>query len=197
MLMTIVQASDDGLTFPGDPTLLGWLTVVCYAIAAGLCLNAARAAQHRVDRAHWSRRAFFWNCLAALLIALGINKQLDLQVLLVIAGKRLSKAQGWYEQRRIVQIACALIVALAVSFFMLVIAWLTRRAWRQYGLALVGLSLLAGFVIVRVAYFERMDDLVGIPLRASRAKWVLEIGGVVCIGLSAWRHGRQARTPTD
>jgi hypothetical protein len=189
-MMPAWLASDDGLTFPGDPTFLGWLTVVCYGLAAGLCLNAARAAGRRQSIATGSREALFWRAMTILLTALGVNKQLDLQILVIIVGKWLAQAQGWYEHRRIVQVACTVCVAAAASASVIVVAWLTRRVWRDFGLALIGLALLAGFVILRVAYFERMDDLVGIPLRASRAKWVLEIGGIVCIGLSAWRHGR-------
>jgi len=187
-------ATHDGLKFPGDPTFLGWLTVVCYSIATGLCLHAAYVVRTGRVIANAKQEALFWRIMTMLLAALGLNKQLDLQVLVIMIGKRISQTEGWYEHRRIVQVAFTVLVGVAASGLLIAAAWLTRRAWRQLGLALIGLALLAGFVILRVAYFERMDDLVGIPLRAGRAKWVLEIGGIVCIGLSAWRHGRRTAT---
>ena len=49
------------------------------------------------------RVKLFWMGLAALLVFLGFNKQLDLQTAFTFLAKDFAKATGWYENRRIVQ----------------------------------------------------------------------------------------------
>src|SRR3954464_9311371 len=81
----------------GDPTFIGWFTVIAYFFAAYLCRRAAGEGLNR-RKVRW-----FWNGLTVLLILLGINKQLDLQTELTFIGRDFAKATGWYEDRRIVQ----------------------------------------------------------------------------------------------
>src|SRR5215213_2059448 len=78
----------------GDPTVIGWFTVLAYFAAALLCWRAAKKGLHTA-KVRW-----FWTALAALLIFLGINKQLDLQTAFTFMAKDFAKATGWYENRR-------------------------------------------------------------------------------------------------
>jgi hypothetical protein len=82
----------------GDPTVIGWVTVAAYAVAALLSLRCARRAAEPLEFR-------FWAVLSVALVLLGINKQLDLQSLVTQVGRDLAFAQGWYENRRIVQAA--------------------------------------------------------------------------------------------
>ena len=93
----------------GDPTLMGWATVAAYFAAAILATLAARRAT--------GRQRAFWIGLAVILLALTVNKQLDLQSALTEAGRCISKAQGWYEARRSVQVIFieAVLVASALA----------------------------------------------------------------------------------
>src|SRR5438105_1302226 len=75
----------------GDPTFIGWLTVVAYAGAAVLCIRDALR-----EKEAPARRAF-WSILGVMMILLGINKQLDLQTWLTITGRRIALTEGWYE----------------------------------------------------------------------------------------------------
>jgi hypothetical protein len=86
----------------GDPTIGGWLTVVLYILAAGSCWISARELVLE-DIGSNERRA--WLAISALFLALGINKQLDLQSALTEAGRVLAHYQGWFEQRQLVQLA--------------------------------------------------------------------------------------------
>jgi len=45
-------------------------------------------------------------------LALGINKQLDLQTALTEAGRVLARYQGWYEQRQFVQLVVIALFAM-------------------------------------------------------------------------------------
>ena len=84
----------------GDPTWIGWITTVAYFIGAAMCTLAFR-------RAGANRRSSApgWLMLAIALVLLGINKQLDLQILLTEIGRSLAQHYGWYQQRRTIQTA--------------------------------------------------------------------------------------------
>jgi Flp pilus assembly protein TadB len=94
-----------------------------------------------------------------LLLALGINKQLDLQSALTEAARTLAHIQGWYHQRGIVQLSFVLLVALCLVCAIVLIGW-TRQAPGATRLALLGAVLLLGFVVSRVASFHHLDRFI-------------------------------------
>src|SRR5262245_63104416 len=107
------EVAADGRWRPGigDPTPLGWLTVAAYAVAAALCARAA------LREGRSGPRGFWWG-LAAALALLGVNKQLDLQTLLMQVSRDLARAQGWYDRRQAYQrlfIGGVAVAALAAS----------------------------------------------------------------------------------
>src|SRR3569833_3825399 len=81
----------------GDPTVVGWVTVIAYAVAAVLCLQSALRILHVKDA---GPRVVFWSVLAVIMLLLGINKQLDLQTWFTLEGKKLALSEGWYNHRR-------------------------------------------------------------------------------------------------
>src|SRR6478752_323958 len=93
----------------GDPTIGGWVTVMLYLLTAGSCWISARELVLE-DIASNERRA--WWAISALFLALGVNKQLDLQSALTEAGRVLASVQGWYAQRALVQLAFIVVVAI-------------------------------------------------------------------------------------
>src|ERR1041385_1829152 len=93
----------------GDPTWIGWVTVVAYGIAVLLCVRAGmRARQLGVKGRDDSPEV--WFVFAAVLFFLGINKQLDLQTLLIQAGREVALAESWYQFRRPVQLVFVMIL---------------------------------------------------------------------------------------
>ncbi|RYG87135.1 MAG: hypothetical protein EON58_21005, partial [Alphaproteobacteria bacterium] len=75
----------------GDPDIVGWLTVVAYLVAALLSFASYRKPTMMPspgEKAYSSLlvRRRFWLLVTITLIALGINKQLDLQTLLTSVG---------------------------------------------------------------------------------------------------------------
>ena len=83
----------------GDPTPIGWFTVFAY-LAATLACGRVWLADRRAVRRGSPGSPIFWMVLTVLLLLLGINKQLDLQTLLNDVGRRMAKAEGWYDVRR-------------------------------------------------------------------------------------------------
>jgi hypothetical protein len=169
----------------GDPTALGWVTVAAYFVAAVLCWLAARHARSS-DRSAY----VFWLTFTLFMIALGINKQLDLQSLFTAVLKQFAKSTGWYEDRRIFQ--GVFIVAMAFFGFAFAgLAWIwTSRTLPQHRLTLLGGIFLVCFIVIRAASFHHIDQILGTPLAFLRINHVLELGGIACIALGALKARR-------
>jgi hypothetical protein len=175
----------------GDPTVLGWVTTIAYFVAAGLCGAYALQAQRGqsdgkvVHRQSFSRpsNSVFWWSLTIFMLLMGINKQLDLQVLVLQIARKISLEQGWSAERTIVRkwmVVCSAFVGLILIMWLV---WVFRRVWRRYALALFGVALLGGFLLIR-ASGGRVTILGHHPGHFPMFR-VIEIGGIVCIGAAA------------
>ena len=175
----------------GDPNLAGWLTFAAYMVCAVLALAVWR----RQPRGGGRR---FWAALAVLMLFLGMNKQLDLQTALIEAGRCLAHVQGWYAQRRLVQLA---FIALLLAIVLASLLW-GRRALRgrlaNNRLALLGMAILAAFVLVRAIGFQHLDALIGNRQFSDGTNYVFENTGLLLIALNAVailrRRGRRKRS---
>ena len=171
----------------GDPSSWGWIAVLVYAGTAGLCALAACRAPSR-------RHAVFWALLAAGLLALAVNKQLDLQSGLTALARCHAKAGGWYEDRRGVQTAFILGIAGAAAVGTGFLGWLMRRDLARLWPAVLGAGLVLGFVTIRAAGFHHVDTLIGQGAFGVTVNAALEVGGTGLIGWGAARAaGGRAR----
>lgn len=176
-----MTTSMDGRWHPGigDPTLVGWVTVAAYAIAAVICVmchrNEVEAAQRR-----------FWTGMAVVMLLLGINKQLDLQTWFTQLGRDFALEQGWYARRRAVQV-----LFIVWLFLLAVVGW----GWLRVRLhvldkyakwAAFGLLLLTVFVIVRATSFHHVDRLIGIRFDNVSVNAALELSGVCLVSFAAF-----------
>jgi hypothetical protein len=191
----------DGAWRPGigDPTLLGWATVIAYLAAALACWRAAAAAGERTPTPRREKRLPpFWSRLGVILVFLGVNKQLDLQSALTALGRHLAHEQGWYDQRQDFQTVFIIIVAASGCAALAWLAWMVRQASRGRLLAMIGLIVVLTFILIRAFSFHHVDRLLGVTFVGLKANWILELGGIGCVGLGAlWsrRAGRDENTP--
>lgn len=178
----------------GDPSLMGWLTVLLYLLAALLCWLAARYAEGSdgsiAERGLWRRRERgrdkrFWRCLVFGFAALAINKQLDLQSLLTEIVRSQALGHGWYDHRRFWQGAfvgtialCGLAVALAG------VIGLRRRA-ASVRFALVGVLFTLCFVMTRAASFHHIDHFLAARIGGWGMNWLLEWAGILTVAAAA------------
>lgn len=177
----------------GDPTVMGWITVAAYFACAWLCWRARRVAVAERRNGATHRSDVVWTAFTIGMVALGINKQLDLQSALTELGRSLAHAQGWYENRRPVQrvfVLGVLIGAVGLGAWLMVGA---RRDLRRLWLPLLGGVALCTFVVVRATSFERMDDLIDVRWAGVRMNWILELGGIALVAVGAWRYGAGER----
>lgn len=177
-----------------DPTAFAWIIVLAYAGGALLCLAAARPAAGR-DR-------MFWCLTAASLLLLGLNKQLDLQMLALDAARDWARADGWYESRRLVQAAFFFGLAVGACLVAIALALWLRRSAAAVKLAAAGLLLLTAFVLVRAASVSHIDEWVTVTVAGLRSGWWLELAGIgliagaAIISVRAGRDRGRVRTPS-
>jgi len=168
----------------GDPTIAGWTICLGAISAGGLCASAAwtmRTARHR---------AAFWLISAGLLLLIGINKQLDLQTMMINIGRSIAVRQGWWDQRAWAQRTA---LAAAIVAAMLVGMWMIRTAWRHgmgERLCVVSIAILTCYVLLRMTAIVRQDDILPELLHADRLAMACELTGLAGAGISAWlaRH---------
>lgn len=173
----------------GDPTFMGWFTVVAYLMAAVLCWRAHRAATG-LPGPELKTAARFWMLLTILFAVLAVNKQLDLQSLFTAIGRWAARRGGWYDERHRVQMIFVAALAVAGLVAIAWLLWLTRRGWRRYGLAVAGATFIVFFVVIRAASFHHVDVMLSWNVLGFYMNWALELGGIACVAISAARNGR-------
>jgi hypothetical protein len=173
----------------GDPTIGGWMTVVLYFVAAFSCWRTARSI--RRDPAPQSESAAIWLALAVLFVALGFNKQLDLQSGFTEIGRMVAIKYGWYDRRADVQFE--FIVAMSAVFVITLVAiaiWI-RKAPAPTLLSFCGVVFVLAFVLIRAASFHHVDRFIGMRVLGLRWNWILEMAGIgLVLAGSWWRHAQ-------
>jgi hypothetical protein len=176
----------------GDPDALGWSITVAYLVASWFCVAAGRSQHGSLGGSDGTKYAWFWYALAALMFGLGLNKQLDVQILLIQIGVHVAREGGWYKQRQRIM-AIFILVCACVGFACLIGAGVVMRGrWRQHFLAYVGVVLLLAFIVVRSAFPQSIDRLHS-P-NSGVGHWInagLELGGTILVALGALFNTRQ------
>ncbi|MHC9418165.1 hypothetical protein ACYZX9_06175 [Sphingomonas citri] len=163
----------------GDPTPIGWITVLAYFTAALLC-----AAAQRREKAGPRPRPF-WLAVTVLLVLLGINKQLDLQSLFTQVLRDRARAHGWYEQRREFQALFIFAIAAIGAAFLAALPYVMRHQPRARNITLAGLVFLYCFILVRASSFHHVDWALSRTIFCIRLNWVLELSGIIIAAAGA------------
>lgn len=168
----------------GDPTIFGWVTVICYFVAAHLSYKEYKHVKYN----HLLGEPKFWLGLAIVLLLLGFNKQLDLQTVFTYLVRQLSIQQGWYEDRRTYQVLFIVGLALSLLGFVYALRLFLARCWHLYKVTWVGIILLCFFVLVRAASFHHFDNLIGEEFLGLRLNVMMEIGALMMIIYGIYAH---------
>ncbi len=175
----------------GDPTIAGWFTVFSYFLAAALAFRVRYGTS-----ADNQNLRLFWQMISLLMLALGVNKQLDLQSLLTALGKYYAHRQGWYSHRQGIQVAFILLI-LCLGITGLVFGFRRfREILKDNRLAFTGVIFLLVFVLIRASSFHHMDRLIGTRMLGLKMNWLLELTGIYCIILNAIRLCPDKRAAT-
>jgi hypothetical protein len=170
----------------GDPSLIGWLTVVAYFACGWMCFRARRSAASEPRRVQLA-----WLILAVGTALLGLNKQLDLQSLLTQFAKDMAKEGDWYEDRRVVQVWFIRGILLGGGAALLTGAWAMRDHAKAFLLPGIGAVFIVAFVMIRAASFHEVDHFLRSGPGGIRMNWVLELGGIWLMAWGARRFHRE------
>ncbi|MDX1915314.1 MAG: hypothetical protein SFU55_06995 [Methylophilus sp.] len=189
--MCLAATADDGRWHAGigDPTIWGWVTVAVYFFATYRCLLKARIA----DRT--GGRSINWLCLAIFLLLLGLNKQLDLQTFLTEVFRDLSRAHGWYEQRRKVQLVFIVAIGFAMTIALISLRMFLYEAWRKHKLVWYGMFLLCTFIISRAASFHHVDILINTKIFGVKMNFILENSALLLVILGSYSQQKVEMQP--
>jgi len=167
----------------GDPSFMGWFTVVSYFFVSILALKVCRLNSKLFCISRQQKQ--FWLIVSLIMLMLCINKQLDLQSLITEIGKYYAKKDGWYGARRTVQVWGIVSILSLISIGFIFFAFKMRAILKRNWLALTGLAFLLNFVIIRATSFHGMDILISQTFMGVKLNWALELLGIFCIAVSA------------
>lgn len=178
----------------GDPTLLGWLTVVAYLLAAVACAICAWRADEIFGDDHVWQHRLLWGAMAIGLLFLGFNKQLDLQSWFTAVIKKIAWEYGLFDLGQKAQVLFIAGMVFITLIALMVIAWTFRHVWRHYWLLLLGLVFIARYIITRAAGFygvslPKLSQFTG----GFYITWILELTGALVIGLAAYLNIRRGQ----
>lgn len=182
----------------GDPTFIGWFTVLAY-FAVSLTCYRLRRRMGRIKNPTLLvlKERKIWGIFALIMFCLCINKQLDLQTAMTEFFRQMAKEQGWYRIRFLFQVGfiAALTIALPVS------GWYAYRLSQPFPKAVkyagLGLAFIAFFILIRAASFHHIDRLLGDSLIHLRLNWIFELSGIGIVYWNARQRRRELRRPAQ
>jgi hypothetical protein len=167
----------------GDPTFVGWMIFSLYAISGSFSIRAGIYEIKQRNRG----QPQCWFFVAGFLLLLAINKQLDLQTLFLQVGRRLAEREGWYADRRKVQLAFVLLLAAAMCYGLLRVSTMADRFFKNHRLVSVGLISLVIYILLRAALFDHVDAALGLNVGDAAWMQIFELFGVFCCLIAASR----------
>lgn len=169
----------------GDPTLIGWLTVIGYFSAVFFAFKIFFYAGNIFDDEFVKKQKSFWLILGLVMLLLGINKQLDLHTLLTAIGKYYAQQDGWYEHRREIQLYVIGGVLIALVSVLLLFFYQMKGILIANMSAIIGLTIILLFIIIRATSFHHIDFIMDIYIVNIRLDMFLELIGISAIDILA------------
>ena len=163
----------------GDPSFIGWFTVVSYYLCAGLSLACFLKARTRMDATHARLRI----AMTGAVIVLGLSKHFNLPGAVTEIGRLAVSHIGGYEWRRWIQ---GFMLFLAGVGLILVLRWSARhtaffRMWQCCTSEMICLCYLGGLVILRAISLHQLGGLLAAEVFGVRVNWIAELAGVYAL----------------
>ncbi len=105
-----------------------------------------------------------WWALASALTFLGVNKQLNLQTLMIVVIRHVATVDGWMDHRRAAQLVFGVVFGLGVGLLLLWLAFQHREFFMTNRQAFWGVVILGVFVASRAATINHADEFLRINL---------------------------------
>ncbi|MCP3903391.1 MAG: hypothetical protein GY715_07120 [Planctomycetes bacterium] len=188
--------------------VVGWLLLGVYGITAVLCVRArsiavlgARVAQKPRDderRAGPRTTAYrasvtFWALLASTLLFVGFDRPLGLMDELTATCRRFVTAQGWYGDRRDLQLVVALVIGFGGLALLAALLVRTRDLLPRHVPAFVGATVVVMLLLVRTLSYHHLDAVLYPGGATGSSGTLIEIAAAALIGLCAAASCRWVR----
>jgi hypothetical protein len=182
----------------GDQTAMGWAITLFYVYTVLLILYMLP----KLRRIHPERRKIytqFWIIVMLIFVVLGLNKQLDLQTFGTATLRCMARLDGWYEQRRNVQVTAILAGIFIGSTGLFGFLYFFRQIAPRCMLAFVGLGIEALFIFLRAVSFHHIDTVFAMSIGDVKVHAIMEILGILLVAMNAIRlaHHRVQRQPRE
>lgn len=178
----------------GDSGLEAWLVTFGYLAAALLCFWAALRTLK--EPSGQVSHAGMWLASGAVLLFMGLNKQLDFQLLMFFEVRRMAREQGWYAYRHEFVAACGAAAGLAAVVGFAVLVRLRAGLGRGSRVAVFGLFVLLVFALLRAAGITHIGAALGGFAGRSHYTNLEALGVAFAIAGAAWEivEGKRRRT---
>lgn len=178
---------DSNMHVAGHLTALGWTMLALYLITALLAFRAATISTFPNSAA----MGRVWICLGVILSALGLNKELDLQTLLIEFGRQIAHSEHLFAYRLklylVFFLGSMLVIVALLAVILLRFSADIRTFARQFPLAISGCGLICAYIVIRTALIDNVDLMLGVSLKQIAFLWLLEAGGLLLIMVQALR----------
>lgn len=161
----------------GDPILPATVMMTGYAVAAYFAWL--------VVRRETGRERMLWGLGMALMLFLFINTHLDLHVLPGAFGRCLAKAQGWWENRRTVQMIFILCVVAAMVLTLVFVVVFFFQNLLSNLLLTCGCLVSAGYLVIKGSGFHQTDHISNLTVGTIPVSVLSEVLGAVMISAGA------------
>ncbi len=175
---------------------MGWAITLFYLYAVLLILYMLP----KLRRIHPDRRRIytqFWIVVLVIFILLGLNKQLDFQTFGTATARCMARLDGWYDQRRSIQLTAILAGVFVGSTALFGFLYFFREIASRCMLAFVGLGIGALFIFLRAVSFHHIDTIFQLSIGDIKVHAIMEIAGILLVALNAIRlsYHRVRREP--
>ena len=168
---------EDWWAFAGDPLISGTVFMVSYGLVAWLILrNAARML---------GRERQYWRLCGWLFVFQVANTHLDLHGLIYTTGRCLAHLQGWYDNRRDVQLLALIGLALVAVLAVLIVLDLFSRNIIGNVLLTAGIVIALGFTVMKGINFHGLEQYYGGAYGPFRGADLVELSGVAIAFVAA------------
>lgn len=141
--------------------------IAAYALCAGLATGVLRLRPE-------GTMPGLWRTVVVICLLLALNRTFDLLEGLTALGRCDAERGGWYASRRLLQ--WPIVVGLGLASVAVLRALMVRHRQAATGsrLALVGLPLLCGYVLIRAVGFHYIDRLIALRIGGLTLNFLFE-----------------------
>lgn len=132
------------LSESGDTTMWSWVITIMYFLVIIVSLFYTKKIKKEKEK------HFLWVCISIFVFAMGLNKQLDIQILLTMIGKNIAWNYGLMDSSRTIWRTLAMVILISVFVLGSFILYKARKILHKEIVSLAGVAILMFFTLIRV-----------------------------------------------